>query len=107
MGDRKYVVENSVKPIWTRPTSEITDEEYTAFYKQISKDSDEPAAKTHFSAEGEIGFKAMLFVPGKAARDLCSWVRKLAKKISFLDFLSIYLDSVVILWSTQDYERLI
>merc|ERR1712066_473260 len=68
--ENKYVVENSVKPIWTRPTSEITDEEYTDFYQQISKQSDEPAAKTHFSAEGEIGFKAMLFIPAKAARDL-------------------------------------
>merc|ERR1712110_49427 len=67
----KYIVENSVKPIWTRPASEITDEEYNKFYQSISPDSsDEPAAKTHFSAEGEIGFKAMLFIPGKAARDL-------------------------------------
>merc|ERR1711970_772391 len=70
--ENKYVVENSVKPIWTRPTSEITDEEYTDFYRQISKDSGEPAAKTHFSAEGEIGFKAMLFIPKTAAKDLYS-----------------------------------
>merc|ERR1712110_1010332 len=67
----KYIVENSVKPIWTRPASEITDEEYNKFYQSISPDSsDEPAAKTHFSAEGEIGFKAMLFIPKKAPRDL-------------------------------------
>lgn len=65
-----YKVENSVKPIWTRAASEVTDEEYHEFFKQISKQSDEPAARTHFSAEGEIGFKAMLFIPSSAPRDL-------------------------------------
>lgn len=65
-----YKVENSVKPIWTRSASDVTDEEYHEFYKQISKQSDEPAARTHFSAEGEIGFKAMLFIPSSAPRDL-------------------------------------
>lgn len=65
-----FKVENSVKPIWTRTASEVTDEEYNEFYKSISKASDEPAARTHFSAEGEIGFKAMLFIPSAAPRDL-------------------------------------
>jgi heat shock protein beta len=68
--ENKFVVENSVKPIWTRAADEITDEEYTEFYRSISNNKDEPAARTHFSAEGEIGFKAMLFIPGGAAKDL-------------------------------------
>ena len=75
--ENKFVVENSVKPIWTRTASEITDEEYTEFYRSISNNKDEPAAKTHFSAEGEIGFKAMLFIPGGAAKDLCERVRNI------------------------------
>jgi heat shock protein beta len=65
-----YKIENSVKPIWTRPAGDVTDEEYNEFYKSVSKQSDEPAARTHFAAEGEIGFKAMLFIPSKAPRDL-------------------------------------
>jgi len=68
--EHKFVVENSVKPIWTRSSDEIEDEEYTEFYRSISNNKDDPAARTHFSAEGEIGFKAMLFIPGSAAKDL-------------------------------------
>jgi len=67
-----YKLQNTVKPIWTRPTGEVEDDEYNAFYKSISKSSEEPAAKTHFSAEGEIGFKAILYVPKTAAKDLYS-----------------------------------
>lgn len=66
-----FKLQNTVKPIWTRPTGEVTDEEYNAFYQSISKQSTEdPVAKTHFSAEGEIGFKAILYVPKTAAKDL-------------------------------------
>merc|ERR1739848_329104 len=65
-----FKLQNTVKPIWTRPTSDVTDEEYNEFYKTISKKDEEPAAKTHFSAEGEIGFKALLYIPKTAARDL-------------------------------------
>jgi len=67
-----FKLQNTVKPIWTRPTGEVEDDEYNAFYKSISKSSEEPAAKTHFSAEGEIGFKAILYVPKTAAKDLYS-----------------------------------
>jgi len=65
-----FKLQNSVKPIWTRPNSEVTDEEYNEFYKSISKNTEDPVAKTHFSAEGEIGFKAMLYLPKSAAKDL-------------------------------------
>merc|ERR1711970_122852 len=61
---------NSTKPIWQRAASEIDDEEYQAFYKAISKDSTEPMTKTHFSAEGEVSFKAILFVPKAAECDM-------------------------------------
>jgi len=61
---------NSMKPIWQRKSSEIEEEEYEAFYKAISKDSTTPMTKTHFSAEGEVSFKAILFVPKAAERDM-------------------------------------
>lgn len=46
-----------------REKADITDREYRDFYKTISKDSEDPLAYTHFSAEGEIEFKAMLYIP--------------------------------------------
>ncbi|XP_074593939.1 heat shock protein 90 Gp93 [Brevipalpus obovatus] len=54
---------NSAKPIWTRKPNEISDEEYNEFYKSITKDSQDPLAKVHFVAEGEVTFKALLFIP--------------------------------------------
>jgi len=54
---------NVAKPIWTRKADDITDEEYNAFYKSITKDSSDPLAKVHFTAEGEVTFKSLLFVP--------------------------------------------
>jgi HSP90 family molecular chaperone len=54
---------NEIKAIWLREKSEITDEEYSNFYKTISKDHESPLAYQHFSAEGEIEFKAILFIP--------------------------------------------
>merc|ERR1712176_1054948 len=61
---------NSMKPIWQRKASEIEEEDYESFYKAISKDSTTPMTKTHFSAEGEVSFKAILFVPKAAERDM-------------------------------------
>jgi len=54
---------NTQKAIWLRPKSEITDEEYTEFYKHISHDFKEPAEIIHYNAEGAIEFKALLFIP--------------------------------------------
>jgi heat shock protein beta len=61
-----------VKAIWLRNPKEVTDEEYTKFYHSLAKDfSDEkPLAWSHFNAEGDVEFKAVLFVPPKAPHDL-------------------------------------
>ena len=61
---------NEVKAIWLREKSEITDEEYNNFYKTITKDHEDPLAHSHFQAEGEIEFKAILFIPSNAPYDL-------------------------------------
>lgn len=61
---------NEIKAIWTRNRDEITEDEYNNFYKTISKDPEDPLAYTHFKAEGEIDFKAILYVPASAPFDL-------------------------------------
>ncbi|EFA10013.1 Heat shock protein 83-like Protein [Tribolium castaneum] len=54
---------NDSKPIWTKKPSEVDDKEYDEFYKSLTKDSKQPLAKVHFIAEGEVTFKALLYVP--------------------------------------------
>lgn len=61
---------NSMKAIWTRPEKEVTDEEYTEFYKHISHDWSEPLKRISFRAEGRTEFRALLFIPGRAPFDL-------------------------------------
>merc|ERR1712196_174169 len=71
---KKEVVEtnqvNSEKAIWTKSAKEVEESEYESFYNTISKETDGPLSKMHFSAEGEIEFKSILFVPKKAPYDL-------------------------------------
>jgi heat shock protein 90kDa beta len=61
---------NDIKAIWMREKSDISSEEYQNFYKSISKDHQDPLSHTHFSAEGEIDFKAILYLPNEAPYDL-------------------------------------
>jgi len=61
---------NSMKPIWTRPRSEVTDEEYKEFYKHISHDWNEPMKIWSFRAEGRSEYQALLFIPSQAPFDL-------------------------------------
>uniref|UniRef100_A0A674F1I1 Endoplasmin n=1 Tax=Salmo trutta TaxID=8032 RepID=A0A674F1I1_SALTR len=61
---------NDIKPIWQRPAKEVEEDEYKAFYKTFSRDTDEPISHIHFTAEGEVTFKSILFVPAAAPRGL-------------------------------------
>merc|ERR1711939_1275888 len=74
---------NTQKAIWLRAKEEVTEEEYNEFYKSISKDYLDPLAYTHFNAEGEIEFKAILFLPKKAPFDMGDnyWTKKSEVKL--------------------------
>jgi molecular chaperone HtpG len=61
---------NSQKAIWLRAKTEITDEDYSEFYKHVSHDFNDPARVIHYSAEGAMEFKALLFVPEKKPFDM-------------------------------------
>jgi molecular chaperone HtpG len=74
--DAEYETVNQAKALWTRPRSEITDEEYREFYQHVAHDHTDPLAFSHNRVEGKREYTSLLYVPSHAPFDL--WQRDAA-----------------------------
>jgi heat shock protein beta len=101
----EWKILNTAKAIWTRSPGDITNDEYSEFYKLLAKDTEAPLTKIHFTAEGEITFKSILYIPSKAETGLYDkyyekstalklYVRRVLISDEFDDFLPRYLNFV-------------
>lgn len=75
----EYELVNKGKPIWTRNTKDISENEYADFYKLISGDFDSHLDLTHFSVEGQVEFKGLLYVPKRVPSDMGDLQKKASK----------------------------
>ncbi len=90
---------NTASAIWIRPKSEVTDEQYTEFYKHITHGLDEPMMTSHWRAEGKIEFNALLFIPTLRPWDLYDPSRKNAVQLYVRRvFISDELEGLVYPW---------
>jgi len=75
--EREYSAVNEATALWTRPRTEVSDEEYKAFYQHISHDFDEPLSWSHNKVEGKQEYTSLLYIPRRAPFDL--WNRDMAR----------------------------
>jgi molecular chaperone HtpG len=76
-GEQPFEAVNQARALWTRPRSEVPDEEYKQFYEHIAHDPTEPLAWSHNKVEGKRDYTSLLYVPGRAPFDL--WHRDAAR----------------------------
>ena len=107
---------NDVKAIWTRQPADISDEEYTSFYKTLTKDEKPPLTHIHFTAEGEITFRSILFIPKEPPAGMYDkfydkstalklYVRRVLISDEFDDFLPRYLNFVKVRSIALHHQR--
>jgi len=73
----EYQAVNAATALWTRPRTEISDEEYKEFYKHISHDFQDPLTWSHNKVEGKLEYTSLLYLPKKAPFDL--WNREMTR----------------------------
>jgi molecular chaperone HtpG len=80
---------NAARALWTRPRSEVTDEQHREFYKALSHDWQDPIAWTHFKVEGTHELAGLLYLPSKAPMDVVErkkgGVRLFVKRVFIMD----------------------
>ncbi len=73
----EYEIVNQAKALWTRPRTEVSEEEYRQFYQHVAHDFTEPLAWSHNRVEGKREYTSLLYIPGRAPFDL--WQREAAR----------------------------
>ena len=68
--DVEWETVNSAKALWTRPRTELKDDDYKEFYKHVSHDFDDPSTWSHNKVEGKLEYTSLLYVPKHAPFDL-------------------------------------
>ena len=85
---------NSMVPLWQRDKKDVTEEEYTAFYREKFFDYTKPIKTIHYNVEGTVSFKALLYIPGKAPYDF--WNKEYKRG------LQLYSSGVMIMENCED-----